>query len=133
MNDPVLRFKKNRLAVFCLSYVVLMCLIALFAPLLSPYPFDLQNMGEILSSPNSKHWLGTDALGRDMLSRLIYGARMSMSVGVMTAFFFTPYWHNLWGFGGLVGWFYRQRDDEGFGYIDFDTHPCAVNFGQNIF
>ncbi len=101
MNDPVLRFKKNRLAVFCLSYVVLMCLIALFAPLLSPYPFDLQNMGEILSSPNSKHWLGTDALGRDMLSRLIYGARMSMSVGVMTAFLSlligTTY-------GALAGW-----------------------------
>jgi len=58
---------------------------ALAAPWLAPYPFDQQDTGAILQGPGAIHWLGTDRLGRDMLSRLIFGARLSMAVGVFTA------------------------------------------------
>jgi ABC-type dipeptide/oligopeptide/nickel transport system permease subunit len=61
-----------------------MCFIAIFAPLLAPYsPYD-QDLYAVLSPPSAQHWLGTDNLGRDLLSRIIYGARVSMVVGVVS-------------------------------------------------
>jgi oligopeptide transport system permease protein len=63
----------------------LVCSIAVLAPVLVPYPFDEQYLDQVLVRPDFHHWLGTDSLGRDMLSRLIYGARISMAVGVFTA------------------------------------------------
>jgi oligopeptide transport system permease protein len=65
--------------------VVLAC--AIFAPLLSPYTYDFQNISERLLTPSLHHPFGTDSLGRDLLSRLLYGARMSLAVGVVSAFF----------------------------------------------
>ncbi len=79
------RYKKNRMAVISTYFVIFVSLVAIFAPWIAPYSFDEQHMDRILQSPSWTHWLGTDALGRDMLSRLIYGARMSMAVGVITA------------------------------------------------
>ena len=60
---------------------------AILAPWISPYSFETQNIDRALMSPNMTNLLGTDSLGRDMLSRIIYGARMSMSVGIFTAIF----------------------------------------------
>lgn len=80
------RFRRNRVAVGSAWFVLFLCAVAVLAPWISPFEFDAQHMDQILLPPNHDHWLGTDALGRDMLSRLIYGARMSMSVGIMTAF-----------------------------------------------
>ena len=78
-------FKRNRAAYWSLWFVVAVSLMAIFAPLLAPYSFDTQNMDRLLLSPNWQNLLGTDSLGRDLLSRIIYGARMSMAVGVFTA------------------------------------------------
>ncbi len=58
---------------------------AIFAPWLAPYPYDLQDMSAILQSPGTQHLLGTDNLGRDLLSRLIYGSRVSLSIGFLTS------------------------------------------------
>lgn len=80
-----LRLKKNKIAVFCGGFLVVLCGIAIFAYQLSPYAFDEQYMDRVLQEPTVQHWLGTDSLGRDMLSRLIHGARMSMAVGIVTA------------------------------------------------
>ena len=80
-----LRLKRNRIAVGCGVLLILLCLIALLAYHIAPYPFDEQYMDQILQPPSARHWLGTDSLGRDMLSRLICGARMSMAVGIITA------------------------------------------------
>ena len=52
---------------------------------ISPYPFDEPNIDNLLAGPSWTNWLGTDSLGRDQLSRIIYGARMSMAVGIITA------------------------------------------------
>ena len=60
---------------------------AIFAPLLAPYSFETQDVSRLLMAPDWHNLLGTDSLGRDVLSRIIYGARMSMSVGFLTALF----------------------------------------------
>jgi peptide/nickel transport system permease protein len=63
--------------------VVAVILMALLAPLISPYDPYAQNLQNVLAQPDIKNWLGTDALGRDILSRLIYGAQISLMVGVV--------------------------------------------------
>lgn len=60
---------------------------AVFAPVLAPYSFETQDVSRLLFAPDWHDWLGTDSLGRDVLSRIVYGARMSMSVGFLTALF----------------------------------------------
>jgi oligopeptide transport system permease protein len=61
------------------------CLAALLSPWLTHYTFDQQNIEALFASPNSEFWMGTDRLGRDLFSRLLYGARVSLAVGVITA------------------------------------------------
>ncbi|MDO5120249.1 MAG: ABC transporter permease [Coriobacteriales bacterium] len=77
-------FKKNKLGMVCLVIVVLLMLIAVFAPLIAPYdPYAIE-LTNRLAKPTSAHVLGTDELGRDILSRIIYGCRISLSVGVIS-------------------------------------------------
>ncbi|MCG2813281.1 MAG: ABC transporter permease, partial [Thermodesulfovibrionales bacterium] len=75
------RFRKNRLAAAGGVIVVLMFFVAVFAPFISPYNPDDIDRRHILESPSLKHPLGTDDLGRDVLSRMILGSRISLSVG----------------------------------------------------
>ncbi len=83
-GDAFIRLKRNRLALAGAIFIILITLAAVFAPLITPYTFDQQMYDEILEGPSVKHWLGTDQLGRDAFSRLIYGARTSLAVGVFT-------------------------------------------------
>ncbi|MFF9393009.1 ABC transporter permease [Streptomyces griseoluteus] len=76
------RFLANKLAVVGLAIVVLLVLVAIFAPLLTPHDPLKQDLTQTLQSPGAGHWLGTDALGRDQLSRLIYGSRIAVVVGM---------------------------------------------------
>ena len=85
--DAWKRLKRNRAAVISGYFILILCAVAIFADALAPYSFDEQNTDAILSSPSAKYWLGTDDLGRDLFSRLIYGAQMSMAVGIFTAIF----------------------------------------------
>ena len=57
---------------------------AVFAPLFAPYSYETQNTFNTLATPSLDHWMGTDRLGRDLFSRLIYGARVSLFIGVST-------------------------------------------------
>jgi peptide/nickel transport system permease protein len=75
------RFKKNKLAVAGGIIVMCLFLIAVLAPLLSPFSPNEIDRKEILEPPSLKHPLGTDDLGRDLLSRMIWGARVSLAVG----------------------------------------------------
>ncbi len=84
-SDGMRRLKRNRAAVISAWFIVGICVMAGTADLIAPYSFETQHIDRMLQAPNSTHWLGTDSLGRDLLSRIIYGARMSMSVGVLTA------------------------------------------------
>ncbi|HEX9117994.1 MAG TPA: ABC transporter permease, partial [Anaerolineae bacterium] len=77
------RLLQNRLAVVGLTISLLVVLVAILAPLLVPYdPLQL-NIVDRLKPPSSAHWFGTDHLGRDILSRSIFGARISLEVGVV--------------------------------------------------
>jgi peptide/nickel transport system permease protein len=78
------RLKKNKLALFAFAVIVIIITVAIFAPLIAPYApetIDLKNMNK---GSMEGHILGTDALGRDILSRIIYGSRVSLLVGVIT-------------------------------------------------
>jgi oligopeptide transport system permease protein len=79
------RFISNRLAVVSCLIILVVCVGAMLAPWIAPYPYDFQNIQLLLSSPSMEHWMGTDRLGRDLFSRLLYGARISMVVGIGTA------------------------------------------------
>jgi peptide/nickel transport system permease protein len=79
------RFKKNKLALFGLFILLFLLFVAAIAPLVAPHDPYVSNVNElggydVLAPPSSEHLLGTDSLGRDMLSRIIYGGRVSLSV-----------------------------------------------------
>lgn len=77
-------FKKNKVAMICLGIVIVLCFVALFAPWIAPYDPDAQVLTERLMAPNAQHWFGTDDLGRDIFSRIVYGCRISLSVGIVS-------------------------------------------------
>jgi oligopeptide transport system permease protein len=81
-RDAFRRLVRNRLAMLGLIVVALMCLTAIFADVLAPYSYTKTDFGRLNEPPSPHHWLGTDQLGRDLLSRMIYGARISMIVGL---------------------------------------------------
>jgi peptide/nickel transport system permease protein len=78
------RMRRNKRAMIGLGIVIFLLVLAIFPKQLSPYGEDEQVYSDMLQFPNAKHWLGTDAYGRDMLSRLIYGTRVSMAIGLLS-------------------------------------------------
>lgn len=81
-RDAFYRLIANRLALFGMIIILAIAFMAVFAPLVAPYDYREQNWGETYQSPSMDWPLGTDDVGRDMLSRMIYGARVSMAVGL---------------------------------------------------
>lgn len=80
-----LTFRRNRLAMLGLGIVLALCFVALFAPWLAPHDPVVAELRDRLQEPSATHWLGTDNLGRDILSRLIHGARYTLMVVVLVA------------------------------------------------
>lgn len=72
---------KNKLVLFGTIIVVATALLAIFAPLFSPYDYSEIDLENVLSAPSLRHPLGTDSLGRDIFSRMLYGSRISISIG----------------------------------------------------
>ncbi|MHB8105335.1 MAG: ABC transporter permease, partial [Dehalococcoidales bacterium] len=83
-GDAWIRLRRNRLAVTGGVLILLITLVAIIYPFFSKYDFASQDLNAILQGPSSEHLLGTDELGRDVLTRLIYGARTSLMVGIFT-------------------------------------------------
>ena len=81
-RDAIRRLLRNRLAMVGGVVVALLCLIAIFADVLAPRPYTKTNFGRLNEAPTRDYLLGTDQLGRDLLSRMIHGARVSMLVGL---------------------------------------------------
>jgi ABC-type dipeptide/oligopeptide/nickel transport system permease subunit len=77
------RLLRSRLAVASGIALVLLILLAIFAPFVTPYDYTAQDYSALTQPPSRAHWLGTDDLGRDILSRLIVGARISLAVGLV--------------------------------------------------
>jgi oligopeptide transport system permease protein len=79
------RANYDPLLLLSLGFIIVVCVIALAAPYISPYTAGGLEEKQILQAPSGSHWMGTDALGRDLLTRTLYGARVSMTVGLGTA------------------------------------------------
>ena len=79
--DALHRLLANKLALFGASFVIILILLALLTPLIAPYEYDFQNRALSASGPSASHLLGTDYLGRDLLTRMLYGSRISLMVG----------------------------------------------------
>lgn len=77
------QFRRNRLATISLVYIALIALIAIVVPYLLPQTYAQQNLSVSLHEPSWAHPMGTDALGRDLMTRLIFGARISLTVGIV--------------------------------------------------
>ncbi len=123
-KDSWRRLKRNRLAFASAIFICFMSLVAILAQHLAPYSYETENVNLILASPSWAHWLGTDDLGRDLLSRVIYGAQVSMAVGVFTAIaslvFGTVY-------GAISGWFGGRVDAVMMRLVDtLDSIPALV-------
>jgi peptide/nickel transport system permease protein len=80
------RFKRNRLAMLGLGFIVLLTLVAIFAPLIAPYSITERASGHFREAPSLDHLFGTDAIGRDVFSRVVYGARVSLRIGILATF-----------------------------------------------
>ena len=76
-------FKKSPLAMIGLVVIIIIILLAIFAPIVAPYDPYTQNLPNALAKPSAEHLLGTDCFGRDLLSRIIYGARNSLIIGLI--------------------------------------------------
>ena len=84
-QDAWRRLKRDRLALLGGAAILLILLLAVVGPWLSPYAYDTQNFMESNELPSLKHWFGTDMFGRDLLVRVLYGARISLAVGFVAS------------------------------------------------
>lgn len=76
------RFKRNPTALIGLGVVIILILIAIFAPLIAPYDYAAQDYSAMMKKPSAEHLFGTDNFGRDLFSRVVYGARYSLLIAV---------------------------------------------------
>lgn len=81
--DVWYRFRKNKMAMFGLIVLILLILCAIFADFIAPYGYDDQNLDIAIQGPSREHLFGTDNFGRDIFSRIIYGSRISLQVGLL--------------------------------------------------
>ncbi len=81
--DAFRRLAANRMALFGAGFVLFVLILAIVGPMLSPYKYDQIHWDAMNAAPSSKHLCGTDELGRDLCTRVFYGARVSMAVGVL--------------------------------------------------
>lgn len=84
-QDAWRRLKKNKLAMIGLYVILLILLIALAGPWLSSLSYSDQDLMATNQSPSAEHWFGTDNLGRDLFIRVLYGARISLSIGIVAS------------------------------------------------
>ncbi|MDQ3810312.1 MAG: ABC transporter permease, partial [Chloroflexota bacterium] len=102
-RDAARRFRRNKLAVAALAVMVFLVAVAVFADVIAPARYDFSNLAEANQFPNAKHWLGTDSLGRDFLSRLIYATRVSLTVGISVQVIAVAIGVTLGAIAGTVG------------------------------
>ena len=102
-KDAIDRLVSNKLSLFGSIYVVFIITLALITPFIAPYDYAYQNLELGPSPPSPEHWLGTDTLGRDLLTRMMYGSRVSLMVGFLAtivALTIGVTWGTVAGFAG---------------------------------
>jgi oligopeptide transport system permease protein len=109
------RLKEDPLFVWSMGFILVMAVVALSAPWIAPYSYAAQDTLRILQPPSWVHWMGTDSLGRDLLSRILYGAQVSLSIGISTslvALFVGTLYGAISGYAGgrIDAWLMRAVD-----------------------
>ena len=102
-KDAFLRLTTNKLSLFSLLYIISLVVIALVTPFIAPYDYAYQDLAIGASPPSADHLLGTDTLGRDLLTRMMYGSRISLMVGFLAtsvALVIGVIWGTIAGFAG---------------------------------
>lgn len=84
-QDAWLRLKKDKAAMLGLIFILALLLFAIIGPAFSSYSYEDQNFMQANLSPSAEHWFGTDSLGRDLFVRVLYGARISLSIGIVAS------------------------------------------------
>lgn len=84
LQDMWIRMKRNKLAMFGLSIIIILIFISIFAEQIAPFGYAEQNLQNQFARPNSVNFFGTDDLGRDIFSRIVYGSRISLKVGFIS-------------------------------------------------
>lgn len=84
-QDAFTRLKKNKLAKYGAYFLIFEITLFIITPWIAPYGYEVQNLEQTLTGPSFQHWLGTDNLGRDLLTRVMFGGRISMAVGIMAS------------------------------------------------
>ncbi|ASS68835.1 MULTISPECIES: oligopeptide ABC transporter permease [unclassified Paenibacillus] len=107
-GDSLRRLLKNRLAVFGFAVVVFMFAVCFLGPMFSPYADNKINMALMNKAPSARHWLGTDALGRDVLTRVLQAGRISLTVGLASMVLSVL----LGGLLGIIAGYYRGVADQ---------------------
>jgi oligopeptide transport system permease protein len=85
-QDAWTRFKKDPLALGGLIAILIITFLAIVGPIISPYEYDGMSLSVRNQGPSMQHWLGTDKFGRDLFVRILYGARISLTIGIVAAF-----------------------------------------------
>lgn len=109
------RFLENRAAVAAGIFVVVMLVLCGAAPLVAPFPFEAQDLALGAAGPSREHWLGTDTLGRDVFSRLLYGGRVSLKVGLIATAVSCVIGV---AYGMVAGWLGGARDSAMMRFVD---------------
>ena len=102
-QDAWVKLRKNRLALWGLAVLVILCVVSLLTPWIAPYGYEEQDLILGATPPSAEHWLGTDIFGRDMLTRIMYGGRVSLTVGFIAtgvALIIGVLWGAIAGFAG---------------------------------
>jgi peptide/nickel transport system permease protein len=97
------KFKKSKLALFGLAIITILIIISFAAPLITPYERDVLDTSNAYQAPSKEHWLGTDDIGRDTFTRLVYGTRVSLSVGLVSTSIAVIIGVSLGALGGYYG------------------------------
>lgn len=102
------KLKKNPLNLFSLIFIITITILAIFGPYLLPYSYYSQDFSSINQPPTLKHWFGTDSLGRDLFVRVLYGARISLSIAFVASLI-----NLIIGviYGGISGYFGGKIDN----------------------
>ena len=102
-KDALIRLTTNKLSLFSLIYIVSLIVMALITPFVAPFDYAYQDLSLGASAPSADHLLGTDTLGRDLLTRMMYGSRISLMVGFLAtsvALVIGVIWGTVAGFSG---------------------------------
>jgi len=106
-------YKNHKLAFFSSVFIFGLVFLAIFTPFITPYSYAEQNLFLGAAPPSSEYMLGTDVLGRDLFTRMLYGSRVSLLVGflaTLVALTIGVLWGSIAGYlGGRVGFYYDEN------------------------